>query len=402
MERIAPINEAEAAEAVRGAAEKGVSFEIVSGRTKRGLGRAAESDALLDMIALTGILNYEPDELILTARAATPVAEITAALAGRKQILAFEPADWGPLYRARAGGATLAGVAAANASGARRVKAGAVRDHLIGCRFVNGLGETIRCGGRVVKNVSGFDISKLMCGAFGTLGVITEMTLRVVPAPPRAPALAFTDCPPEIGLSLLRQAARLPLEPTGLAYLSAAACTASRTASAANLSRSNGVALIRVEGAGDPVIDKIARLRAAFAELDATLLEDEAAAALFREIGDGTPFLAQDSDIWRLFVPPSDAYAAATESEAQFWYADWGGGALWLALPASRAVSERLAKITAKTRGHAVLMRAGAEARALLPVFQPEPPARAALSRAVKAAFDPHRLFNPFRMFEEW
>jgi glycolate oxidase FAD binding subunit len=334
-------------------------------------------------------------------RAGTPLAEASAALAERKQMLAFSPIDWAALYGAEPDRATLGGIVSANACGSRKVKAGAVRDHLIGCKFVNGAGETIKAGGRVVKNVTGFDLPKIMCGAYGTLGVLTELTFRVVPALPRAPSIAIRDCTPNEGLSILRQAAGMSLEPTGLAYVPAAVCGESPAMISAGLAQTNGVALIRVEGAEDPAIDKLARLRNTFSKQNTVTLEDETTDALFNEIGSGMPFVGRNSDIWRLFVPASKAYEAARESEPSFWYADWAGESLWMALPASRDVAERLRSITAKFGGHAMLMRANENARARLETFEPEPPARAALSRAVKAAFDPLRILNPGRMYEE-
>ncbi|MEY4880124.1 MAG: hypothetical protein RJB62_1593 [Pseudomonadota bacterium] len=401
MERITPQTEAELSDAVRDAALNRLCFEIVSGGTKRSYGRVTEADRLLDLSHFSGMQTYEPDELIFTARAATPIAEIEATLSARRQMLAFAPADWGPLFGEKSGSATLAGVAAANACGSRRFKSGAVRDHLIGCRFVNGDGEAIKAGGRVVKNVTGFDLPKLLCGAFGTLGALTEMTFRVVPALSRAPAIAIRDCHADEGLSLLRKAAGLPFEATGLAYLPAQLCALSTALHAAHLSQANGVALIRIEGAEDPVIDKIARLRDIFSKQNLAVLEDDVTSALFTEIGNGTPFRQHNSDIWRLFVPSTKAYEALAESEASFWYADWAGEVLWLGLPASREMDERLRKITAKFGGSAMLMRASSQARSRLSVFEPQTLARAALNRAVKTAFDPMHLFNPGRMYED-
>jgi glycolate oxidase FAD binding subunit len=396
-----PENEDELAAAIKDAAANLRQIEIVSSATKRLLGRPVEAEIRLEMSKFSGIVSYEPDELILTAKAATPLADIGIALREKRQMLAFAPADWAALFGEMAGRATLGGIVGANACGARKIKAGAVRDHLIGCRFVNGSGEQIKAGGRVVKNVTGFDLPKIMCGAFGTLGALTELTFRVVPAPQCAPAIAIRNCTPEDGLGYLRQAARMALEPTGLAYLPGAVCGKSRSAQEAGLAQTNGAALIRVEGAEDPVIDKLARLRNSFSKQDIAVLEDEVAQALFAEIETGAPFLNGDSDIWRLFVPASKAHAAMVKTEAQFWYADWAGECLWLALPASRDVAERMRAITAEFGGHAHIMRGAKNARARLPVFEPEPPARAALSRAVKAAFDPLRILNPGRMYEE-
>ncbi|HEY1638312.1 MAG TPA: FAD-binding protein, partial [Rhizomicrobium sp.] len=214
MDRILPTNETELAEAVHEAAENGTRLEILAGGTKRAFGRPVEADAILDVSALSGIVKYEPEELVLIVRAATPIAEIEAALSKKNQMLGFEPADWGPLFGNEAGRATIAGVVATNACGARRVKAGAVRDAVIGCRFVNGHGEIVKAGGPVIKNVTGFDVPKLMCGAFGMLGALTEITLKVGPAPERTATVAVRNCAPEAGLHVLRQAASLALDAT--------------------------------------------------------------------------------------------------------------------------------------------------------------------------------------------
>jgi glycolate oxidase FAD binding subunit len=379
--RITPTNESEVADAVRDAAERNSPFEIISGRTKRDYGRPVAADAILDVSALSGIVKYEPEELVLTVGAATPIAEIEAVLAEKKQMLGFEPADWGPLFAADAGRATLGGVVATNASGSRRVKAGAVRDHVIGCRFVNGKGEIIKAGGHVIKNVTGFDLPKLMCGAFGTLGVLTEITVRVSPLPERVAAVSIY-CSADDGLRVLREAAKLPLSPTGLAYI-------------------DDTAFIRVDGTYAAVEQKLVELHKQFADRDTRTIDGEIAASLFRNVSDGTALHGVVTDVWRLCVPPSDAHDALEASNTQIWYADWAGGLLWLGLPADEKIATRLRRITARFGGHVTLMRANREARAKLSVFEPETPARAAITRRIKAAFDGKRVLNPGRMFEE-
>ena len=396
VRRIAPANEAEIADAVRAAAEKGASLEIVSGGTKRGFGRPTRADAILDVAAISGVLKYEPEELVLTVRAGTKVAEIEAALATKKQMLGFSPADWGPLFGASEGRATLAGIVAANACGSRKVKAGAVRDHVIGCRFVNGNGEAIKAGGHVIKNVTGFDLPKLMCGAFGTLGVLTELTMRVSPAPERVAGLVIVNCAAETGFAVLRRAARLAVDASGLAYLPHPAMTRSEVLDAVG----SGIALIRVDGTAPAVSEKLALLRSEFKDHELALLEADRTEAIFREIGNGSFFAKADSDIWRLCVPASEGYAALQDAGAQLWYADWAGGLLWLEAPANDETALRLRRITKRFGGHATLMRAADAVRGRLAVFEPEPPARATLTRAVKAAFDGKHVLNPGRMFE--
>jgi glycolate oxidase FAD binding subunit len=386
-----PQTESEIAEIVREA--KG-PFEIASHGTKRAFGRPVAAETILDVGALSGIMNYEPEELVLTACAATPMADIEMALSAKNQMLAFEPADWGPLFDAPEGQATPAGVVATNACGSRRVKAGAVRDSVIGCRFVNGSGEAIKAGGRVIKNVTGFDIAKLMAGAMGTLGAMTEITLRVVPKPERIAAIAIF-CGGEDGLRLLREAAKLPVDATGLAY-----CPAPLMERLDAPCRGEGAALIRIEGSNPAVDQKIAVLAQWMAKCDSSRLDEDVAERVFNSAGRGGAFLGADADLWRLCVPPTEAQAAQMESGADDWYADWAGAMLWLGLPADDGTATRLRTITAKYGGHATLMRGSKEARKTLAVFEPESTARAELTRSVKAAFDPKHLFNPGRMFE--
>src|SRR6185312_15574186 len=364
-QRVAPATEAEIADAVREAAARGTSFEIVGHGTKRDFGRPVAADAVLDVSAIAGILKYEPEELVLTVKANTSLTEIDAALSEKRQILGFEPADWGPLFGSGVGHATIAGILAANASGPRRVKAGAVRDSTIGCRFVNGSGETIKAGGRVIKNVTGFDLPKLMCGAFGTLGVLSELTIRVSPAPERVATLVIRNCGAETGLTALRQAARLAVEPTGLAYLPAGSVARVAGIDAAG----SDTALIRVEGTVAAIGEKLTVLRGKFADYDTATLQDDGTAALFREIGNGGIFAGYNGDIWRLCVPASEAHAAVEAAEAALWYADWAGGLLWLGLPGNEESAVRLRRITTRFGGHATLMRATSEARSRLAVF---------------------------------
>jgi glycolate dehydrogenase FAD-binding subunit len=394
-------SEAEIADAVLAALDDKSPFEIVSSGSKRDFGRPVSAGRILDVSALKGIIKYEPEELVVSAHAATPVKEVEATLAERKQMLGFEPVDWSALFGGDQASATLAGTIATNACGARRVKAGAVRDHVIGCRFVNGSGEAIKAGGSVIKNVTGFDITKLMCGAFGTLGVLTELTLRVVPLPARTVSVALPMPSAEAGLRALRQAAALPVDPTGLVYLPEAALKASVASRAGSFGGAVGIAIIRLEGAMNALTEKLALLHQTYTGFGAVTLNDTVTASLFREIGTGGLFVNRATDIWRLCVPSSAAHEAVEKSGAEFWYADWAGGLLWLGLKGDEETATRLRAITARLGGHATLMRASAEARETLSVFEPESPVRAGLTRTVKAAFDPHRLLNPERMFRD-
>ncbi|MFL5237806.1 MAG: FAD-binding protein [Rhizomicrobium sp.] len=363
-------SEADVVEVVRAARESRRTLEIVGNGTKRGFGRPVECDDVLDLSGLSGIVNYEPDEMVITARAATPVAEVEAALAEKNQRLGFEPADWGPLFGAPANLATIGGVLSANCDGSAAVRYGRCRDHLLGFRAVNGFGEAYKGGGKVVKNVTGFDLPKLFCGAMGTLGPLTELTLRIFPKSQITETFAGRNLSPEAGLSLLRRVWSSPLESTGLAF-------------------HDGIAFIRLEGSRAALDEKIALLRALSAK-DLQQMEDGDES--FRNIASGTWVAAAEGALWRIHVPPASAAELVSELQPNSWCADMAGALLWAVCD----VGQRVRVIGQRFDASTISMRGGDH----IPPFAPEDPVRAELTRRVKAAFDPLRLFNPGRMWE--
>jgi glycolate oxidase FAD binding subunit len=371
-------SETDVVEAVQTAREWQSPLEIVAGGTKRNYGRAVVTmGTVLDVSGLTGITAYEPEELILTAAPGTPVAEIEAALAEKGQRLGFDPADWRALLDPEHDGfGTIGGTISADCSGPARVRYGAARDHLLGLRGVNGFGEAFKAGGKVVKNVTGFDIPKLVCGAMGTLCVLTELTLRVFPKPSLSSTLAVRGLSPEDGFAMLRRVWSSPLEATGLVF-------------------SKDTALIRLEGEKAPLAEKCSMLRGMLAEHSVVEIPDGDVA--FKAVGDGGIFDDVPFDVWRLFLPPASAAAAAAELDSPLWLGDWAGGVLWAAaLPGS----DTIRPVAHKHGGYAVLTRAEEETRERLEVFEPQDAVRAEATRAVKAAFDPLHLFNPGRMWD--
>ncbi|HEX4634531.1 MAG TPA: FAD-binding protein [Rhizomicrobium sp.] len=369
---------------VRAAYADKAPFEIVAGGTRRGVGRPLGELPLLDVSGLSGILKYEPEELIVTAAPATPLAEMNAVLATKNQRLGFDPADWSKLLKSN-GVATLAGAASCNASGSGKLRHGGARDSLLGFQAVNGLGETFRGGSKVVKNVTGFDLPKLMCGAYGTLSVLTEMTFRVYPKPGQAAVLCLADVTPEEGFAALRRIAHSALEPAGLAYLPAGMMDD------IGQDGGRGAALIKLEGAAAPLEEKIALAHGLLSDALQRLEQDP-----FSAIGSGEKFASLPGDVWRVMVAPSDAPHLARQLNVRHWLGDWAGGVLWLA--AEPAEAARIRKLAADAKGEAMLLRASAQSRMLHGLYAPQPPALAALGRAVKTAFDPLSLFNPNRL----
>lgn len=363
-------------------------FEIVAGGTRRGLGRPLDLP-VLDVSGLSGILKYEPEELIVTAAPGTPLVEIKAALAQKNQCLGFDPADWSCIWKAT-GAATLGGAVSSDASGPGRLRHGGPRDSLLGFQAVNGLGETFRAGGKVVKNVTGFDLPKLVCGALGTLCVLTELTFRVYPRPLFAATLALADIDPLHGFAALRKIAHSSLEATALCYLPGTLASSLGDAPLNEIGR--GAALIRLEGAAAPLAEKVSALNGLLGH--APLRDIPGGARLFEAIGTGA-LLGGEQDLWRLLLPPSEAPRVAAQLGAT-WLGDWAGGVLWAAAPPDQAAFLRA--LAAEAQGHAMLVRAGRETRMTFGLYAPQPPALAALAARVKAAFDPNALFNPGRL----
>jgi len=382
-------NESQAVELVRQARAEKKPFEIVAGGTRRHLGAPIPDLPQLDLSALQGIVNYEPEELICTLAPGTPLPEVERVLAQRGQRLGFDPADWsqvyGPPSNNKVGTATIGGALSVDAYGPGRLLRGPARDSLLAFRGINGLGENFRGGAKVVKNVTGFDLPKLVCGAFGTLSVLTELTFRVYPRPSKAAVLAVTDTGPLEGFAHLRKIARSALEPSGLAYLPA------NNTLLPNMGR--GVALIRLEGEAMPLAEKTVMAKA----LLGVHLEDVAEGQdLFSKIRDGAMFAATPLDIWRVMIPATEAPRIAAEIAAPLWLGDQAGGLLWLAAPASSAGLIR--GLAAANDGQAMLLKASDESRAALGLYAPPPAALAGLRARIKHAFDPDGLLNPGRM----
>ncbi|MBS0275897.1 MAG: FAD-binding protein [Proteobacteria bacterium] len=385
---ISALTEADVIDAVRAARAMNRTLEITGAGTKRAYGRPMFCDDVLNVSTLSGIVKYEAAELLLTVLPGTPVAEITALLESKNQRLGFEPADWGPLLGTPIGNATIGGVLSADVNGAAAIRYGRARDSLLGVRAVNGMGEAYKAGGKVVKNVTGFDLPKLICGALGTLGVLTEVTLRVYPKPAQSVSIIVRDVNVEDGFALLRRVWQSPLEATALAYIPASLPLAQLGYVG------EGAALIRLEGAHEPLKEKIAALLAI-----APAAQQIEASSFFEAISSGAIFAEQSCDLWRISVPPSEAAGIVRHMGSPLFAADWAGRFIWIGLEAGGNGAE-LRALCECAGGQATLVKADKETRQRVAPFSPESPARRAVTKAVKAAFDPQNIFNPGRMWK--
>ena len=376
--------ETEAVDFVRAARADNRPFEIVAGGTRRGVGRPMGDIPALDVSGLSGMLKYEPDELIITAAPGTPLAEIRAVVAEKNQRLGFDPADWSQVLGSN-GIATLGGAMSADAYGPGRLRHGAARDSLLAFRAVNGMGEAFRGGAKVVKNVTGFDVPKLVCGAFGTLCVLTELSFRVYPQPGHSTTLCLADVSPQDGFAALRKIAHSALEPAGLFYVPG------DTPLLDGIGR--GAALIRLEGAREPLAEKVAQAHGLVVGAQPASFDGD---RLLGQVRSGEAFAGGDHDVWRVALPPAEAPKFVAALNPKLWLGDLAGGLLWIGAAPTDAA--RIRALAARHDGHAMLLRASPQSRAALGVFAPQPPALAMMARNVKAAFDPLCLFNPGRL----
>ncbi|HEY1544439.1 MAG TPA: FAD-binding protein [Xanthobacteraceae bacterium] len=390
--------------AVQWALAQKKSIEIVGHGTKRALGRPAQVDVTLDLASLTGVTLYEPEELVLSAGAGTPLAEIETLLDGKAQQLAFEPLDYGPLLGVAPGQATIGGVLAANLAGPRRIKSGAARDHFLGATAVSGRGETFKSGGRVVKNVTGYDLCKLLAGSWGTLAAMTDVTVKTLPRPETEATVLVTGLDAARAGAAMAAAMGSSCDVSGAAHLPAG--IAARAAS--DLGGGRSVTALRLEGVAPSVIhrkgtlEEILKPFGALASLDAAPSQ-----ALWRAIRDVIPFAASGPSgqrlVWRISTAPMQgaalARAIAQKADAELLH-DWAGGLVWAALaPSDDAGAAIVRAAVAACGGHATLIRAPAALRAAVGAFAPQPDGLAALQKRVKEGFDPQGVLGPGRMW---
>ncbi|WP_167631383.1 glycolate oxidase subunit GlcE [Mariprofundus ferrooxydans] len=329
---------------------------ITSSGSKAGLGRPVNA-AQLEVAAHRGVTHHEPTELVLTARAGTPLAEIEQLLAAHDQMLPFEPPHLGE-------SATLGGSIACNLSGPRRPYTGAVRDFVLGCRIINGKGEVLHFGGEVMKNVAGYDASRLMAGAQGTLGVLLDISLKVLPVP-ACEITMVRSCSAAEALQQMNRLAGQPLPLSASAWV-------------------EGVLYLRFSGSDSAMLAIPGRV-------PGEVLGNAEARSFWLELRERQLPFFMASDVWRIALPQ----AAAQPSIAGRWLLEWGGAQRWLH---SDAPVDEVQTAAAALGGHATLLRRGEHPRALLHPLAPE---LMHVHRRLKQAFDPAGILNPGRLYEE-
>jgi len=395
---LTPQSETEAADLIRDRAEAGRSLAIIGGNTRSGFGNAVEADATLSSRGLSGIVSYNPAEMVMTVQAGTPVDEVKAALSDARQMMAFEPMDHRAIM-GTVGEPTIGGVFAANVSGPRRFVAGAARDSLLGIRFINGRGEAIKAGGRVMKNVTGLDLVKLLSGSYGTLGFLTEVTFRVLPVPLAEATMVISGLEDEAATNAMAAAMATSLEVSGAAHLPESVKSLFLQGSLPE----GAATVLRLEGLAASVEARLHKLKTLLAAFGSVVsLERDESRALWRGIRDVAPYAGNPSKpLWRVSIAQSQGHklVAALRLDAGIdAFYDWQGGLVWMQMEADPEAKLLRGYIRSLGGGHATLLRASDDVRRSIPAFEPLNAVEVALSSRIKQKLDAAGIFNPGRM----
>ncbi|MGY2842887.1 glycolate oxidase FAD binding subunit [Bradyrhizobium sp. USDA 4503] len=393
-------------EVVRAAVASEQPLEVIGHGSKRAIGHPMATNALLDVSALNAVTSYEPNELIITVQAGAPLADVQSLIDAKNQQFAFEPMDTSVLL-GTAGAGTIGGMIGAGLAGPRRIKAGGIRDHLLGAHAVSGFGDSFKTGGRVVKNVTGYDLCKLLTGSWGTLAVMTEVTLKVMPKPEAERTLLLRGLDDVTANKAMTAALGSPFDVSGAAHLPGSALRTGGGALAGLAASGQPVTLVRLEGISASAAHRAASLSqtlSSYGTVDS--LADDGSAAIWSALRDVVPFAANGAlgawPVWRIVCPPASggalgqALSRATGGDVIY---DWGGGLIWAAVPPGADAQATLVRGQVEAiGGHATLIRATEDVRRAVDVFQPQAAGLAALGERVRASFDPRSVLNRGRM----
>jgi len=394
---------------VRAAIANEQPLEIVGHGSKRLIGQPMATDALLDLSALNAVTSYEPNELIITVQAGAPLADVKSLIDSKNQQFAFEPIDTAPLLGSPNIGTigTIGGMIGAGLAGPRRIQAGGARDHLLGAHGVSGFGDGFKAGGRVVKNVTGYDLCKLLAGSWGTLAVMTEVTLKVMPRPESERTLLLRGLDDVTANRAMTAALGSPFDVSGAAHVPNSAFRAGESGLGGLGYQKEAVTLLRLEGIAASAAHRAAALGKLLASLGAAqIIEDATSAAVWASVRDVQLFAASGAlgawPVWRIVCPPACGGALgerlSRDTGGDVIY-DWGGGLIWAALPPKSDAQAALVRQRVNAvGGHAMLARAPDEIRRNVDVFHPQPGGLAALSERVRQSFDPKNILNRGRL----
>ncbi len=401
---VRPSEERELSHFIAEANDSGTPLEVRGAGTKKLIGRPINAGAIISSESLNGITLYEPSELVLSAGAGTPLADIEDLLARHNQQLAFEPIDIGPALGEQPNKGSIGAVFATNLSGSRRIFSGSARDHFLGMRAINGRGELFKSGGRVMKNVTGYDLCRALTGSWGTLAFMTEVTMKVLPINEESATLLFLGLPDDIAIDLMCDAMGTPFEVSAASHIHHSLTAGIAPAELADRKRS--ITALRLENFSRSVSYRKERLKDAlrtYGEIET--LDNESSCRFWSEMRSLRFLQGNHTPVWRILTAPGNGARLvhsiqAHHPEARPVY-DWSGGLIWLLMPAlSDAGISEVRRAVGSHGGHATLIRGDQTIRSSVDVFHPLDSGPMRITQKLKKVFDPEGILNPGRMYQ--
>ena len=403
-----PKNEQEVSDFIKKCHKTGTPVELVGSGSKKQIGKQIQTGKTLNLSKLNGIIEYLPEELYITVKACTPINQIEEELKKNNQQLAFEPIDFGYLFSNKTDYGTAAGLASCNISGPRRFKAGSIRDHILGFRGVNGRGEIIKSGGKVVKNVTGYDLSKLICGAYGTLVALTEITFKVLPLPEESKTLVVHKLNLESASNLLEQALNSSNDVSGATFLpikpecSDCSMDIEGTFKLNDLKHSGSFTAIRIEGSKNSIEERLLNLKKEIKidDLNISILQKHQSEIFWNKVKSLEFFSSSKNSIIRVVIPPSEGANLVYQLSNKFkYYLDWGGALMWMeAFELSEEMFESIRRKVVRIGGYITMIKNSDYLPYVEDTFTINRD-RFSISQNIKKSFDPKRILNPGKMY---
>ena len=403
-----PKNEKEVSNFIKKFYKSEIPVEIIGSGSKRKIGRPLQCAKTLNLSKLNGIVEYLPEELYITVKAGTPIELIEKELKKNNQQLAFETIDFGILFNGKSNYGTAAGLVSCNISGPRRFKVGSVRDHVLGFRGVNGKGEIIKSGGTVVKNVTGYDLSKLVCGSYGTLVVLTEITFKVLPMPKEGKTLVVHNLKLETATELLNKSLNSSNDISGAVFFPTepncnnCVMNVEKTFKLNDLKYGGSLTALRLEGSKKSVNERMNNLKEELniAKLQISLLEDYQSEIFWNKVKSLEFFSSTKNNVLRIVIPPSQIIQLVYQLSNKFkYYLDWGGALMWMeACDLSEEMFDSIRKKVVRLGGYVTMIKPSKNLAIVEEVFTINRD-RFNISQNIKKSFDPKRILNPGKMY---
>ena len=403
-----PRNEKEVSDFIKKFYKSNIPIELIGSGSKKNIGKPLQCEKTLNLSKISGIIEYFPEELYIKVKACTPMNVIEEKLKKYNQQLAFEPIDFGHLFSGKSNYGTAAGQVSCNISGPRRFKVGSVRDHVLGFKGVNGKGEIIKSGGVVVKNVTGYDLTKLICGSYGTLVALTEITFKVLPSPQESETLIVHNLKLEKATDLLEKAISSSNDISGASFLpvepkcSGCVMNIEKTFKLNDLKHGGSLTAIRMEGSKNSIDE---RMKSLIKELKITdnavsYLQTYQSEIFWKKLKNLELFASSKNNIIRIVIPPAESIQLIYQFSNKFkYYLDWGGALLWMeAYELTEEMFESIRKKVVKHGGYATMIKNSYFLPFVEEVFTINR-ARFNISQNIKKSFDPRRILNPGKMY---